>query len=210
MSRVKSKKIRSKTRKGGSALNTAKPFQMYSLPEGASSARDAAFINQQKMNTMQQELISQHGGIKNKKYKKNKTRKMSKRRSTRRRYSYKNKKGGASEIVVPSFTQGSSISPLNPTTLSISGNTTALQANANAINDCYATNSCPPSQAGGFRNWYNAFPPGSFGKSLTGGNRWGCMSGGFTGSDRNIAGKRLNVRDRFPHSGYSAGHWMND
>lgn len=200
---------KTRARKGGSLLNTAKPFQMYDLPQGASSMRDAAFINQQKMNNMQQELISQHGGIKNKKtYRKNKTYRRQKKRS--RRLSYKTKKGGASDIVVPSFTQGSNISPLNPTTLSISGNKSALQANANAINDCYATNSCSPSQSGGFRNWYNAFPLGSFGKSLTGGTRWGCMSGGFTGSDRSIAGKRLNVRDRFPHSGYSAGHWMND
>lgn len=197
-SKSKNRRLRSKI--GGSSnlnLTSAKPFQMFALPEGASSFREAALINQQNMNNTQQSLINQHGGMYYK------TRKISK--------TYRNRKGGASNIVVPSFTQGSNISPLNPTTLSISGNQTALQANANAVNDCYATNSCPPSQTGGFRNWYDAFPPGSFGKSLTGGKRvWGCMSGGFTGSDRSIAGKRLNVRDRFPHSGYSAGHWTNE
>jgi hypothetical protein len=204
-------RMRSNPKRGGS-VTSAKPFQMYALPEGASSFRDAAIINQNNMNNTQQKLISQHGGLKRntRKYKTRKynTRKYNTRKhNTRKHKKIYTKKGGS--IVVPSFTQGSNVSPLNPTSLSITGNQTALQANANAANDCYATNSCPPSQTGGFRNWYDAFPPGSFGKSLTGGTRqWGCMSGGFT--DRNIAGKRINMRDRFPHSGYSAGHWSND
>jgi hypothetical protein len=197
-SKSKSRRLRSKI--GGTSninLNSAKPFQMFALPEGASSFREAALINQQNMNNTQQSLINQHGGMYYKKRRNSNT--------------YLNRIGGASNIVVPSFTQGSIISPLNPTTLSISGNKTALQANANAVNDCYATNSCSQSQTGGFRNWYDAFTPCSFGKSLTGGKRvCGSMSGGFTGSDRSIAGKRLNVRDRFPHSGYSAGNWMNE
>lgn len=206
---------------GGSSngLNTtsAKPFQMYGLPTGASSMRDAAIIKQQQMNKTQQSLITLHGG------KNNKTRKT--------KYS-KNKRGGSSKntIVVPSFSQGSNISPNNPTNLSKTGNQTSLQALANSSGDCWATNTCSGGgrkttrknkmgrgKTGGFKNWYNAFPPGSFGKRNTGGGssknntlKWGCMSGGFSGIDRSIAGKRMNVRDRFPQSGYSAGHWTND
>jgi hypothetical protein len=44
-----------------------RPFQMYGLPHGASSIRDASFFQQQNMNQRQFELSKLHGGKKHKK-----------------------------------------------------------------------------------------------------------------------------------------------
>jgi len=77
---------------------------------------------------------------------------------------------GGNKITVPSFSQGNDISPINPTSISINGNKNAMQSLADAVGDCYATNTCG-AQKGGYRNWYDAFPPGSFNKRVTGGKK---------------------------------------
>lgn len=41
------------------------PFKQYGYPKGASSAREAAAIKTQNMNTLQNNLINMHGGAKN-------------------------------------------------------------------------------------------------------------------------------------------------
>lgn len=143
--RRRSRRQQRKSYYGGTSLVSAKPFQMYGLPSGATSMREAAIIKQQNMNKTQQSLIDLYGGKRHKIHK-----------------SRKNKKGGSKSIIVPSFSQGSDISPNNPTNLSISGNQTSLQALANSSGDCWATNSCKGGmrrrKRGGFQNWYNAFP----------------------------------------------------
>ena len=116
-----------------------------------------------------------------------------KRRLTRRR----NRRGGSGDsgqaVTVPSFSNsGSDVSPINANSMSQTSNTTNLNANSQASNDCYATGTC--KQSGGFRIHYEVFPS----KSLTGSGRrsrtkragkksvkWGCMSGGKGNRDIN-------------------------
>ena len=122
---------------------------------------------------------------KKKHYRKKKTKK------AKKHLRYK-KRGGSSicgsgtPVVVPSFSNGGApVGPITASKMSGTGNSSNLGAGCQAANDCYATNSCGKSGGGSraqFKNFYNVFPPGSFGSTMTGPNK----KGGYTG-------------DRFPH-----------
>lgn len=126
-------------------------------------------------------------------------------KSTKRR----GKKGGGSDsgqpVTVPSFANsGSSVSGINANSMSQSSNSTSLNANSQAGNDCYATGTC--KQSGGFRNHYEVFG-GLFGKGMTGGLRsrkrragskssgCGCTSGGKGVRDYNDKNTNPNRQD---------------
>ena len=51
------------------------------------------------------------------------------------------KKGGT--YIVPQFQQGPLDGPVNSNTSSVQSNTNLVTTDTNALNDCYATNTCP-------------------------------------------------------------------
>lgn len=175
--RNRSRRYKRKTKhfKGGqSGIATSKvvSLQSYPLNEGASSQRESSYISGQNATARHQSLLDTHGGRRRTKQKTQRYRKTLKRK-------YNHIKGGGSfnktttdvkQLIVPSFNTGNSISPMNATSLSRSGNILTTQSSANSLNDCYATNSCI-TQAGGqpYANWYDAYPGGSFGSKMTGG-----------------------------------------
>lgn len=227
-------------------IGTAKPFESYALPHGASSQRGAALANQEAMNADQQSMVDKHakgGGRRKRKMTRRKTknnrkknirrkktmrRKGKKRtmrkkkknvRRTRRRTGRSLKRGGANvdsrgcavpsdPVTVPSFAppSGGHVGPANSDTASQGGNSTNMQANADACNDHYATKTggrrrTSRRMKGGFQNWHDHFA--GFGEKMTGGKSrkkkagakriWkSCMSGGknrpFDLSPRDITG----------------------
>ena len=139
-------------------------------------------------------------------------------RRTRRRTGRRIRRGGANvdgpgcavpsdPVTVPSFAppSGNHVGPANSDTASQGGNSTHMQANADACNDHYATaggrRRTSRRMKGGFQNWHDHF--GGFGEKMTGGKSrkkkagakriWkSCMSGGknrpFDLSPRDITG----------------------
>ena len=105
-------------------------------------------------------------------------------RRTRRRTRRRIRRGGANvdgpgcavpsdPVTVPSFAppSGNHVGPSNSDTASQGGNSTHMQANADACNDHYATSGgrrrTSRRMKGGFQNWRDHF--GGFGEKMTGG-----------------------------------------
>ena len=102
-------------------------------------------------------------------------------RRTRRRTDRRLKRGGgdgcavpSDPVTVPSFAppSGGHVGPANSDTASQGGNSTNMQANADACNDHYATGGggrrrTSRKMKGGFKNWHQHFT--GFGESMTGG-----------------------------------------
>ena len=130
---------------------TPAPVQLFELPEGASSFKQAGLITQVNMNNAQSNLNKMAKGGK----------KHHKRRSIKKshkKYKKYKKSGGGEDngigmpktVVVPQFaSSGPAVSPIDANSSSISGNTAAIHGLNNATNDCYATNSCPVLKVGG-------------------------------------------------------------
>lgn len=104
-------------KKGGNKLAPL-PYQQYGLVDGANSFRDSALLHQSDMNVKQTELNSIHGGS--------------------------NNPGRSKTVTVPQFNPpgGIEVSPVNSNTSSLLGNTTSINSVNDAMNDCWATNSC--------------------------------------------------------------------
>jgi len=202
--------------KGGSS-NGRQPKvvnnQVYGFEEG-SNPRQAALNYQKNMNADQNNLNHVGGNGKMPKKTKNDSRKSKSKgkkqdgkytkRSIRIKLEQGKKKGGSGSgrsttVEVPQFsTPGPKVSPLDANSASVKGNESALQAQANAVGDCYATNSC--GTKGGTRRRGGRHIGGTRrggrrrggrrrgGTRRRGGrrrggtslvrNKWGCMSGG--------------------------------
>ena len=150
-------------------------------------------------------------------------RSMSKKNKKVRRTRRRVKKGGANPdgcavpsnpVTVPSFAppSGGHVGPANSDTASQGGNSTHMQAGADACNDHYATATggrrrTSRRMKGGFQNWHQHFT--GFGESMTGGKSrkkkagakriWkSCMSGGKV--------RPLQRRLRSPNSTFYRGN----
>lgn len=207
-------------RKGGSS-NGRQPKvvdnQVYGFEEG-SNPRQAALNYQKNMNADQNNLnhVGGKGGLP-KKTKNNSRKSKSKDKKQNGKYSTRSvrikleqakknntqKSGGSGSgrsttVEVPQFsTPGPKVSPLDANSASVKGNESALQAQANAVGDCYATNSCGTKggtrrrggrRIGGTRRGGRRRGGRRRGGTRRGGrrrggttlvrNKWGCMSGG--------------------------------
>lgn len=106
---------------------------VYGMEHGSNPRQNA--LNFQLANdTKQNELNNTHGGG---------VRQRRTRRRLRNPLVRRLTVGGSQQLVVPSFPQtGPSISPISNTSNSVATNQTKLNAQVNACNDCYATNTC--------------------------------------------------------------------
>lgn len=110
-----------------------KPNLVYGMEHGA-NPRQNAMNYQLYQDSQQNKLNKTHGGRRSRKNMRNR------RRNTKRRHV---KVGGSQKLVVPSFPQvGPQVSPISNTSNSVATNQTRLDAQVNACNDCYATNTC--------------------------------------------------------------------
>ena len=161
---------------------SATPFQQYGFPGGASSARDASIAKQSSINTYQQEMINLHGGRRHYKSRSKQSRskpsrskqsrsKQSRSKQSRsRRYRKKDRHSKTKRfntklmrirslggdisnrrVTVPQFS-ATSAGPVGPNTISVSGNAAHMQAGANTIGDCFATNTCSQNKIVGGMN----------------------------------------------------------
>ena len=202
-----------KYNKRGGGFNGRQPKvisnQVYGFQEG-SNPRQAALNYQKNMNAEQNNLNHVGGNGKMPKKTKNDSRKSKSKgkkqdgkytkRSIRIKLEQGKKKGGSGSgrsttVEVPQFsTPGPKVSPLDANSASVKGNESALQAQADAVGDCYATNSCGTKggtrrrggrRRGGTRRRGGRRRGGTRrrGGRRRGGtglvkNKWGCMSGG--------------------------------
>jgi hypothetical protein len=124
-----------------------KPNLVYGMEHG-SNPRQNAMNYQLSQDAEQNQLNKTHGGRRGRKSLKKRTRRS------------RNKRGGSQKLVVPSFpTVGPAVSPISNTSNSVATNQTRLDAQVNACNDCYATNTCAstpgcPQQGGTRRKAY--------------------------------------------------------
>ena len=193
------------------STTSASSFQQYGYPDGASSAREASISRQNTMNANQQSMIDNHGGRRRTRSRRTRRKRVYRSRRTgrkghkrtrtiRKHKRTRPRRGGKStgrQVTVPQFST-TSVGPVDANSSSVSNNTTSMQASADTAGDCYATNSCGQS-GGSNQEWYNVWPPGSFGApGMTGGpvysgprlggrrrtrrrggkTVWGCLSGG--------------------------------
>lgn len=135
--------------KGG--VNTLKlePLanQVYSFPPGCNNASTCAQGHTDTMNTKQNDLNNVYSGG-NKKYKKKITRRF---RKSRRFFGgdsgdyYSCEDPNLNIVPIVQFSNsGPDVSPLNANNSSVTTNSTLISGKNNAMNDCYATDSCPP------------------------------------------------------------------
>ena len=101
-------------KKGGKLQPT--PYSQY--PLSAATYRSSALKNQDRMNDDQASLNNQHGGS--------------------------GTTGRSKTVTVPQFRPpgGNEVGPVNSNSSSVDGNATSIQSTNDAMNDCYATNSC--------------------------------------------------------------------
>jgi len=124
-----------------------KPNLVYGMEHG-SNPRQNAMNYQLYQDDEQNKLNKTHGGSRSRRHMK---------RPTKKRH---NKRGGSQKLVVPSFPQvGPQVSPISNTSNSVATNQTRLDAQVNACNDCYATNTCAqtpgcPQQGGARKKAY--------------------------------------------------------
>lgn len=198
-------KMRRKHKGGSSTENPNKhtpqvtAFKTYGFPPGAGTQREAAIANN-KANTAAQVKANRAAGVsggrkrktKNKRHYRKRTRKLKKRNYRRRRRSNKMRGGDAQpkNLTVPSFTCPGGKCP-GPNTASLQsqkGNIGNTQGKADAALDHFAYNK--PTRpvkvgGGGFLSWHQVFPPGNFGRRMTGPNILGGKKrrkrGGFDG-----------------------------
>ena len=111
-------------KKGGNKLSPL-PYDQYGFAKGANSFRDSAFLHQKNMNKKQELLNQTHTGGS----------------STD---NIGSSVGRSKTVTVPQFNPpgGIEVSPVNSNTSSILGNTTSITSVNDAMNDCWATNSC--------------------------------------------------------------------
>jgi hypothetical protein len=151
---------------GDGAKLEAMPNQVYSFPSGCSSASDCAQSYLDDMSAKQHEQnMALKGGkrmSKRSSSKRMRNKRMSNKRMSSRRKSIKRNKskhyfiGGDDGDYYPCEKQdtnwttvsqfssnGPEISPINANTSSIATNMTLIANKNNALNDCYATDSCP-------------------------------------------------------------------
>lgn len=124
-----------------------KPNLVYGMEHG-SNPRQNAMNYQLYQDSHQNDLNKTHGG--------RRTRKNRNKHTRRKHY----KRGGSQKLVVPSFPEvGPQVSPISNTSNSVATNQTRLDAQVNACNDCYATNTCAqtpgcPQQGGARKKAY--------------------------------------------------------
>jgi hypothetical protein len=109
-------------KKGGNKLAPL-PYEQYGMVEGANSFRDSAFLYQSDMNAKQTELNTMHSG------------------GSGDSLGFA---GRSKTVTVPQFNPpgGAEVSPVNSNTSSVLGNTTSITSVNDAMNDCWATNTC--------------------------------------------------------------------
>jgi len=134
-----------------------KPNLVFGMEHG-SNPRQNAMNYQLYQNDEQNNLNKTHGGRRMRKHRPGKKTKTMKRLTRTRRRQVK--KGGSKQLTVPSFPQvGPQVSPISNTSNSVATNQAKLDAQVNACNDCYATNTCGqtpgcPQQGGSRRKAY--------------------------------------------------------
>jgi hypothetical protein len=150
--RTQSKKKRTQSKKrtqrrkykGGNTVLASQPFNSYGFENGASSPREAALLHEKNNSDMQHKLNQLSGG-KRRSRSKRRSMSMSKRKSIRKR------KGGGS-IEIPTFPPiGGIKQAYSSTDLSIGSNTNLVSGLNSAENDCFATDTCTPTQGGAKR-----------------------------------------------------------
>lgn len=133
-----------------------KPNLVYGMEHG-SNPRQNAMNYQLYQDDEQNNLNKTHGGRRIRKHRS--SRKSTKRLTMRKRRH--TKKGGSQQLTVPSFPSvGPQVSPITNTSNSVATNQAKLDAQVNACNDCYATNTCGqtpgcPQQGGSRRKPYS-------------------------------------------------------
>jgi hypothetical protein len=144
------KRIKRKTKNyyykgGGNTLNLqAMPNQVYSFPAGCNNASSCAQSHTATMVAKQNELNNTLSGGK-------KIRSLPSSRRRRKNYFggdptdyYSCEAQNTNIVPVVQFSNsGPNVSPLNANSGSVITNTTLISGKNNALNDCYATNSCP-------------------------------------------------------------------
>lgn len=199
-------RMRRKHKGGSSTESSNKPapkataFQTYGFPPGAGTQREAAIANN-KANTAAQVKANRAAGVgggrkrktKNKRHYRKRTRKLKKKNHRRRRRS--NKMKGGNTVTVPQFPPagGRAPGPNTANKLSQGGNASNMQSKQWAVDDHYATKPTRPVKVGGgsrgFLSWHEVFPPGDFGRRMTGPNFLG-------GKGRKKRGGELRSRGR--------------
>ena len=123
-----------KTYNGGDTTLSSQPFNSFGFANGATSPREAALLHEKNNNAMQYKMNQMSGG---------KGKRSGHKRSGRKQ------RGGTIEI--PSFPPiGGIKQAYSATDLSVGGNTNVVKGLNDAQNDCFATDTCPPT-AGGAR-----------------------------------------------------------
>ena len=182
-------KMRRKHKGGSSTENPNKhtpqvtAFKTYGFPPGAGTQREAAIANN-KANTAAQVKANRAAGVsggrkrktKNKRHYRKRTRKLKKKNYRRRRRSNKMRGGDAQpkNLTVPKFTcpGGKCPGPNTASSLSQKGNINKTQSASDAALDHFALKPVRPVKVGGggFLSWHQVFPPGNFGRRMTGPN----------------------------------------
>ena len=204
-------KMRRKHKGGSSTENPNKhtpqatAFQTYGFPPGAGTQREAAIANNEA-NTAAQVKANRAAGVggrrkrktKNKRHYRKRTRKLKKKNYRRRRRTNKMRGGDQpKKLPVPSFRPPGGVAPgpMTASRQSMKGNINKTQSTADAVGDHYAYNKPTPpvkSGGGGFLSWHQVFPPGNFGRRMTGPN----ILGGKRRSKRGGVFDRRDPRNR--------------
>jgi hypothetical protein len=144
----KNKRVRFDFRyKGGVNTQTLQPLpnQVYSFPPGSTTSSNSSQNYLSNMSKQQADLNALHSG--------GGKRSSSKRSRSKRRGLHRYFRGGdyysygpqdPNSVSVSQFsTTGPNVSPMTANNSSVANNVTLISGKNNALNDCYADNSCP-------------------------------------------------------------------
>ena len=145
----KNKRVRFNFRyKGGVNTQTLQPLpnQVYSFPPGSTTSSNSSQNYLTNMSKQQADLNALHSGGGKKSRSKRSSR--SKRRGLRRYFRggdyYSYGPQDPNSVSVSQFsTTGPNVSPMTANNSSVANNVTLISGKNNALNDCYADNSCP-------------------------------------------------------------------